>query len=207
MTEYAYARVSTTDQSEMRQIEKFNKIKVMKENIFIDKSTGANFERSGYQALKEKIKKGDILYLDSLDRLGREYDLMKNEWYELTRKKGAEIVVLDNDMLDSRKFKAMGDMGKLFEDQFLSMLSYAAHLERQKIKERQREGIEIAQKNGVKFGRPKKNNKTKLAAAFKMYDERTHTILEIEAITGISKATLYRRLKERDLNKSENKIR
>jgi DNA invertase Pin-like site-specific DNA recombinase len=110
--------------------------------LFIDQQYGKNFEREKYQAMKQVIREGDLIYVDALDRLGRDYDGVIKEWKSITRDLNADIVVLENETLfDSRKFKSMGDMGKLMEDQFLSLLSYVADQERKKIRQRQAEGI------------------------------------------------------------------
>lgn len=133
-----------------------NVIGIEERYIFIDKQSGKDFNRPQYQAMRLVVRKGDLIYVDALDRLGRDYDGIIREWKYITRDINADIVVLENETLfDSRKFKTMGDLGKLMEDQFLSLLSYVAEQERKKTKQRQAEGIEVALKNGVKFGRPK----------------------------------------------------
>ncbi|MDF2652199.1 MAG: recombinase, partial [Paenibacillus sp.] len=127
------------------------------------------------------IRKGDLVYLSALDRLGRDYDGIISEWKYITREMNADIVCLDNETLfDSRKFKTMGDLGKLLEDQFLSMLAYVAVQERKKNRVRQAEGIEVAKAEGVKFGRPK----VEIDSAFvQTYDEwKTGAITAIAAM-------------------------
>lgn len=151
-----YARVSAKDQNPERQLKKFRDIGIEERYIFIDKQSGKDFNRPQYQGMLLIIREGDLLYLDALDRLGRDYDGIIREWKYITRELNADIVVLENETLfDSRKFRTMGDLGKLMEDQFLSLLSYVAEQERKKNKQRQAEGIEVAKKNGVKFGRRK----------------------------------------------------
>ncbi|MEB9844984.1 recombinase family protein [Bacillus cereus] len=150
-----YIRVSAKDQNIERQLKKMKDLQIEDRFIFIDKESGKNFERPSYQSMKKIIREGDLLHIDSLDRLGRNYDGVITEWKYITRELKADIVVLDNETLfDSRKFKDMGDMGKLMEDQFLSLLSYVAEQERNKIKQRQAEGIAEAKRKGQKFGRP-----------------------------------------------------
>ena len=152
-----YIRVSSKDQNPERQIKKMRNLNIEDRYMFIDKSSGKNFTRPQYQAMLLIIREGDIIYLDALDRLGRNYTGIIDEWNYITRNLKADIVILENeDLFDSRKFKTMGDLGKLLEDQFLSMLSYIADQERDKIKQRQAEGIVIAKNKGIKFGRPKK---------------------------------------------------
>ncbi|MEI4651687.1 recombinase family protein [Bacillus cereus] len=150
-----YIRVSAKDQNIQRQLKKMKDLQIEDRFIFIDKESGKHFDRPSYQSMKKIIREGDLLHIDSLDRLGRNYDGIIAEWKYITRELKADIVVLDNETLfDSRKFKDMGDMGKLMEDQFLSLLSYVAEQERNKIKQRQAEGIAEAKRKGQRFGRP-----------------------------------------------------
>ncbi|PEC71893.1 recombinase [Bacillus thuringiensis] len=150
-----YIRVSTKEQNIERQLKKMKELQIEDRFIFIDKETGKHFNRPNYKAMREIIREGDLLHLDSLDRLGRDYDGVIREWKYITRELKADILVLDNETLfDSRKFKSMGDMGKLMEDQFLSLLSYVAEQEKKKTEKRQAEGIAAAKERGVKFGRP-----------------------------------------------------
>lgn len=153
---FGYIRVSSKDQNEGRQKEKMLAKGVSDRDIYIDKATGTNFDRPMYRALINNLRKGDLIYIDALDRLGRNYDDVIAEWKFITRELEADIVALDKESLfDSRRFKSMGDMGKLMEDQFLSLLSYIADQERIKIKQRQSEGIAIARAQGKHLGRPK----------------------------------------------------
>lgn len=150
-----YIRISAKDQNIARQLKKMKDLQIEDRFIFVDKESGKHFDRPSYQSMKKIIREGDLVFLDSLDRLGRNYDGIITEWKYITRELKADIVVLENETLfDSRKFKGMGDMGKLMEDQFLSLLSYVAEQERKKIKKRQAEGITEAKRRGQKFGRP-----------------------------------------------------
>jgi DNA invertase Pin-like site-specific DNA recombinase len=150
--------VSAKDQNPERQFVKFRELEVDERYIFIDKKSGKNFDRPGYQAMRLMIREGDLLYMDALDRLRRDYDGIIAEWKYITRELNADIICLDNEALfDSRKFKTMGDIGKLLEDQFLRMLAYVAEQERMKNYNRQAESIEVARGNGVKFGRLKRS--------------------------------------------------
>ncbi|OWA33019.1 recombinase [Saccharibacillus sp. O16] len=150
-----YCRVSSKDQNPERQRIKFSELGIEERFIFIEKASGKDFERPQYKTMRNLIRKGDLLHLDSLDRLGRDYDGIIREWKEITREIEADIVCLDNaELFDSRKFRSMGEIGKLLEDQMLSLLAYVADVERKKNLVRQREGIIVAQANGVKFGRP-----------------------------------------------------
>lgn len=155
MTVFGYVRVSSTDQNEGRQLEKMNAKGVAERNLFVDKASGKDFDRPEYKVLRRALQEGDLVYIDALDRLGRNYDEVISEWKYITRELGADIVVLENEALfDSRKFRDMGDMGKLMEDQFLSLLAYVADQERKKIRQRQREGIALAKQQGKHLGRP-----------------------------------------------------
>ncbi len=155
---YGYIRVSSKDQNEQRQLHKMLERGVEARRIFVDKASGKNFERPQYQLLRKVLNEKDIIYMDALDRLGRNYDEVISEWKYITRELKADIVVLENESLfDSRKFREMGEMGQLMEDQFLSLLSYVADQERKKIRQRQAEGIEVARSQGKHLGRPQMN--------------------------------------------------
>lgn len=198
-----YIRVSSKDQSELRQLKKMKELGIEERFIFIDKKSGKDFDREQYQALRRIIREGDLLYLDSLDRLGRNYEQVIDEWKYITRILNADIVILENEaVFDSRKFKSMGDTGKLMEDQFLSLLSYVADQERKKIKQRQAEGIYIAQINGVKFGRPKKEIDDKFKEIYYQWkdkslpDEERISAVKAMSILNLKPNTFYRRVKE-----------
>ncbi|ACM15916.1 putative DNA recombinase (plasmid) [Bacillus cereus Q1] len=152
---YGYIRVSTKDQNEQRQLHKMMERGVEARRIFVDKASGRDFDRPQYQLLRKILSTDDIVYIDALDRMGRNYDEVISEWKYITRELQADIVVLENETLfDSRKFREMGDMGRLMEDQFLSLLSYVADQERKKIHQRQAEGIAVAKSQGKHLGRP-----------------------------------------------------
>lgn len=166
MKTYAYARVSARDQNLERQIEAFIKFGIDKSRIFSDKKSGKDFERNGYKRLIKLLKRGDLLVIKSIDRLGRNYDQIIAEWAHITNCVGADILVLDMPLLDTR---SKGDtlVGKFISDIVLQILSFVAESERENIKARQADGIRIAKLNGVKFGRPKKNYSDKfLSVAF-----------------------------------------
>ena len=149
-----YIRVSTKEQNEARQIKTMQDLGIEDRFIFIDKMTGAEFDREQYQAMKLVLREGDTLYLDSLDRLGRNYDMIKEEWHYITRTLKCDIICLDmEDVFNSKKFREMGDIGKVMEDMMLSMLSYVAETELKKNHERQRQGIAIAKAEGKYKGR------------------------------------------------------
>lgn len=202
--EYFYVRVSTKEQEIERQLIKAKELGISEEHIFIDKQSGKDFNREAYQELKKTLRAGDIVYLDALDRLGRNYDLIIQEWREITREINADIVVLDNaSLFDSRQFKTMGDMGKLMEDQFLSLLAFVADQERKKLLQRQKEGIAIAKAAGKYKGKPKKytERNPKLVQAVEWYIEGKKTVKEITLITGISRSSLYEYIKENNIQR------
>lgn len=148
---YGYIRVSTREQNEERQIRAMQEFGVLSVNMICDKQSGKDFERPGYKRLVKKIKPGDTLVIKSIDRLGRNYDEILEQWRILTKEKQADIVVLDMPLLDTRQEKNL--TGTLIADIVLQLLSYVAQTEREFIKQRQREGIEVARANGVRLGR------------------------------------------------------
>ena len=149
--QYGYARVSTKEQNEGRQLAALTEFGVAEKCIFMDKQSGKNFERDNYKKLLEKLKTGDTLVVKSIDRLGRNYDEILEQWRSITKEKGADIVVLDMPLLDTRNSRDL--TGTLIADIVLQLLSYVAQTEREFIRQRQAEGIAIAKQNGVKFGR------------------------------------------------------
>lgn len=193
----AYGRVSAKDQNPERQLVKFRELGVEDRFIFVDKQSGKDFDRPRYQAMRMMLREGDLVYLDALDRLGRDYDGIISEWKYITREIGADIVCLDNETLfDSRKFKTMGDFGKVMEDQFLSLLAYVAEQERKKNRQRQAEGIEVARTEGVTFGRPKHHINDKFIKAYEEWKAGKLTATAAMQQIGMKKPTFYRRVKE-----------
>ena len=152
---YGYVRVSTTEQNPDRQIKKMFEYGIDAKNVYMDKASGKNLARKNYQLLISKLKAGDLVVLDSLDRLGRSYDDITNEWKRITREVGADIVALDLEFMDSRKFKDFADIGKVMEDMILSVLAWKAQKERTDLLRRQKEGIALAKARGVYKGKSK----------------------------------------------------
>ena len=148
---YGYVRVSTREQNEERQIIALRAVSVPEENIFLDKQSGKDFQRPQYQKLVKKLKPDDLLYIKSIDRLGRDYGEILEQWRIITKEKQAAIVVLDMPLLDTRQGKDL--TGMLIADIVLQLLSYVAQTEREFIRQRQAEGIAAAKARGVKFGR------------------------------------------------------
>ena len=149
---YGYVRVSTREQNEDRQMIALNEAGVSKQNIYMDKQSGKNFARPQYKKLVRRMKKDDLLYIKSIDRLGRNYSEILEQWRILTKDKGIDIVVLDMPLLDTRRGKDL--MGTFLSDIVLQVLSFVAENERTNIRQRQAEGIAAAKARGVKFGRP-----------------------------------------------------
>lgn len=194
-----YVRVSSKDQNEGRQLVKMQELGIEERFIFVDKQSGKDFDRPQYQAMKQVIREGDLVYIDSLDRLGRNYDGILEEWKNITRTINADIVILENETLfDSRKFKAMGDIGKLMEDQFLSMLSYVAEQERKKIRQRQAEGIARAKTEGRTGGRPMIKIDDKFVQAYTQWKAGEIKAVEAMELAGMKKVTFYNRVKEHE---------
>ena len=149
---YGYIRVSSRDQNEDRQLVALKEVGVSEKSIYLDKQSGKDFNRPQYKKLLRKLKKDDLLYIKSIDRLGRNYEEILQQWHVLTKEKGIDIVVLDMPLLDTRRGKDL--MGTFLSDIVLQVLSFVAENERTNIRQRQAEGIAAAKARGVKFGRP-----------------------------------------------------
>lgn len=149
---YGYIRVSSTDQNEDRQLIAMAQLSVPKRNLYIDKQSGKDFNRPQYRRMVRKLRPGDLLYVLSIDRLGRNYEEIQKEWRHLTKELGIDICVIDMPLLDTRQGKDL--MGTFIADLVLQILSFVAQSERENIKKRQAEGIAAAKARGVKFGRP-----------------------------------------------------
>ena len=152
MSIYGYVRVSSTDQNEDRQMIALQGAAVPEKNIFMDKQSGKDFERPQYRRLVRRLRRDDLLYVKSIDRLGRNYSEILEQWRMLTKEKGVDIAVLDMPLLDTRRGKDL--MGTFLSDIVLQVLSFVAENERDNIRQRQAEGIAAAKARGVRFGRP-----------------------------------------------------
>lgn len=194
MNIYAYARVSSIEQNENRQLLEFNKLGVDFKRIYVDKQSGKDFERIQYNKMIRTLKSGDLLYVLSIDRLGRNYEEIQVQWRILTKEIGVDICVIDMPLLDTRRDKDL--IGTFIADLVLQVLSFVAQNERENIKKRQEQGIEAAKLKGVRFGRPKKvfdESFEELVRRWSSGEISTGYILEKYEI---SMATLYRRKKE-----------
>ena len=154
ITHYGYIRVSSKEQNEDRQLIAMREQNIPENNIYIDKQSGSSFDRPSYKRMVRRMKKGDLLYIKSIDRLGRNYEEIQQQWKILTKEKGIDIVVLDMPLLDTRRGKDL--VGTFLSDIVLQVLSFVAENERSNIKQRQAEGIAAAKLRGVRFGRPPK---------------------------------------------------
>jgi len=191
---YGYVRVSTAEQNEDRQMIAMSELNIPAEQIYIDKLSGKDFNRPAYQSLVKKLRSGDLLYIKSIDRLGRNYDEIQNQWRILTKERGVDIAVLDMSLLDTRNGRDL--MGTFLADVVLQLLAFVAQNERENIKKRQFEGIAAAKARGVCFGRPIKKPPENFAEVVKLWECGKLTITEVLAQTGFKQATFYNRLRE-----------
>ena len=191
---YGYIRVSTKEQNEDRQLIAMSNLEIPKKNLFIDKQSGKDFERPQYKQMVKILKKGDVLYLLSIDRLGRNYEEIQNQWKILTKEKGVDICVLDMPILDTRTYKDL--IGTFVSDLVLQVLSFVSENERDNIRKRQAEGIAAAKARGVKFGR----ERVKLPAEFEkakcLFLSGELTVNESASLCGMNKSTFYKYARE-----------
>lgn len=191
---YGYVRVSSCDQNEDRQLIALRKLEIPEKNIFMDKQSGKDFDRPQYKRMVRKLKKDDLLYIKSIDRLGRNYGEILEQWQILTKKKDVDIVVLDMPLLDTRRGKDL--MGTFLSDIVLQVLSFVAENERSNIRQRQAEGIAAAKARGVRFGRPGIETPECFVWTVRAWERKEITIQEAIRRCGMSEATFYRRLRE-----------
>ena len=194
MTEYGYVRVSSTDQNEERQISTLREKQILQKNIYKDKQSGKDFERPQYKKMLKRLKAGDLLYILSIDRLGRNYKEIQNQWRILTKEIGVDICVIDMPLLDTRNGKDL--MGTFIADLVLQILSFVAQSERENIRKRRSQGIAAAKKRGVRFGRPEKPIPEGFAETVKLWEKKEIDIKAVLEMCGLKVATFYRRLRE-----------
>ena len=185
---YGYIRVSTKDQNEDRQFIALREMSVPEKNIFLDKQSGKDFKRPMYIRMLKRMKKDDLLYVKSIDRLGRNYDEILEQWRILTKEKGVDIVVLDMPLLDTRRGKDL--MGTFLSDIVLQVLSFVAENERTNIRQRQAEGIAAAKKRGIRFGRPPKPLPKNFHEIYQQWKNGKITGLEAAKACGMPMSTL-----------------
>ena len=202
MAIYGYIRVSSMDQNEDRQLAAMQKARVPRCNVYIDKKSGKDFKRPMYKKMLRRLRSGDLVYIKSIDRLGRNYQDVVDQWQYLTRVKKVDIVVIEMPLLDTRRGKDL--MGTFLSDIVLQVLSFVAENERSNIRSRQREGIEAAKKRGVKFGRPAIPLPDNFMEIYKKWEDREITSYEAAVLCGFSRTTFYNRVQVIKNQKSNN---
>lgn len=190
---YGYARVSTINQHLDRQIDELHKVGLFDSQIFIDKESGKDFNRTNYKKLLKKLKSGDVLYVKSIDRLGRNYNMILDEWRILTKEKDIDIVVIDMPLLDTR-IEGKNLVGKFIADVVMQVLSFVAENERETMKQRQAEGIRMAKLRGVKFGRPSTPTPKNFDEIVNLFLNKEVTSKQAIEMSGLSRGTFYRKL-------------
>ena len=194
MEKYGYVRVSAADQNEARQLIEMEQLELKPENIFIDKQSGKDFNRPEYLKLMKILEKGDLLYVKAIDRLGRNYKEIQDQWRIITKEMEVDVVVIDMPLLDTRVGKDL--MGTFIADLVLQVLSFVAQNERENIKKRQEEGIKAAKLNGVEFGRPVIIPPENFPHLVKDWENGKISAQKVADDCNMSIATFYRRLRE-----------
>jgi DNA invertase Pin-like site-specific DNA recombinase len=193
MAEYGYIRVSSHNQNEERQLVAMHGLKIPPDKIFIDKQSGKDFNRPKYRALLKKLRAGDLLYIVSIDRLGRNYAEIQNQWRILTKEKGVDVAVIDMPLLDTRLNKDL--MGTFIADLVLQILSFVAQNTRENIRKTQAEGIAAAKARSVRFGRPEKDLPANFGELVNHWKQGRLKTAEMLKICGICRASLYAKVK------------
>lgn len=191
---YGYVRVTSIDQNEERQTVELSKRNVLPKNIYIDKQSGKSFERQQYKKLVRKLKQGDLLYILSIDRLGRNYLEIQEQWRILTKEKGIDICIIDMPLLDTRNGKDL--TGIFIADLVSQILSFVAQNERENIRKRQAQGIAVAKAQGVKFGRPEIMLPENFGELVREWEKKRLPLSEVLNVCKISETTFYRKLRE-----------
>lgn len=191
---YGYIRVSARDQNEDRQLIALKERNVPPKNIYIDKQSGKDFLRPKYMKLLRKVKSGDLIIVKSIDRLGRNYQEIIEQWRIITKEKGVDIIVLDMPLLDTTRGKDL--LGTFIADIVLQLLSFVAENERENIRTRQAEGIEAAKKRGVVFGRPKKELPEDFEIICMKWLRKELTTVEAMERTNLKQSTFYNKVRE-----------
>lgn len=200
MAVYGYIRVSTADQNTARQFVALEKLKIPKNNLYVDKQSGKDFNRPAYKRLLKRLKEGDLLYIKSIDRLGRNYEEIQEQWRILTKEKKIDIVVLDMSLLDTRNGKDL--LGNFISDVVLQILSFVSENERNNIRSRQAEGIAAAKASGVKFGRPELPLPENFYEIHQAWRDKKIPLREASEACGMPVGTFYTKARkiERTLN-------
>ena len=201
-TTYGYVRVSSQDQNEDRQLIALREKLVDPKTTFIDKQSGKDFDRPQYKKMLKKLKPGDLLYVLSIDRLGRNYEEIQRQWRVLTKEIGIDICVIDMPLLDTRNGRDL--MGTFIADLVLQILSFVAQSERENIRKRQAEGIAAARARGVHLGRPPKEMPPDFVQIVGDWENGKITFSEALKRSGLTETTFYRRRREAKLQQGEN---
>lgn len=192
---FGYARVSSKEQNEERQLNAFKDFNINDRDIYIDKQSGKDFNREQYNLLKSNLRKNDLLIVKSIDRLGRNYEMIVNEWKDITKNIKADICVIDMPLLDTRNKKDL--LGTFISDLVLQILSYVSETERTFIKQRQKEGISNAITNGIKFGRPKIEKPIEFDNIINQWKKKEITAKNAMKILGLKPNTFYNLVKNK----------
>lgn len=189
--QYGYVRVSTKEQHTDRQMAAMEKAGILRNHIYEDKQSGKDFERPQYKRLIRKLKSGDVLYIKSIDRLGRDYDEIIQQWRKITKEMEVDIVVIDFPLLDTRSRE--NDLTGIFiADLVLQILSYVAQVERENIRQRQKEGIEVAKVKGIRFGRPHKELPSDFAVVYSQWELKRISAREAGRRLGVDHKTFQK---------------
>lgn len=196
---YGYARVSARDQNEARQLDALSAFPVREDHIYIDKQSGKDFERPQYKKLMKKLRPGDLFVVHSIDRMGRNYEEILEQWRFITKEKGADIVVLDFPLLDTRGRHGETDLtGRFIADLVLQILAYVAQTERENIRRRQAEGIASAKARGVQFGRRRAPLPDNFQEVVQAWQDKKMTLQQAANACEMPKGTFYHRVKEQE---------
>lgn len=197
MNTYGYVRVSSVDQNEERQMIEMEKAGIEKKNIFMDKQSGKDFDRTQYRKMVRRLKEGDLLYILSIDRLGRNYEEIQNQWRILTKEKKIDICVIDMPLLNTTSGKDL--MGTFIADLVLQILSFVAQNERENIRKRQEQGIAAAKARGVRFGRPENEMPEGFNEIVKRWRNKEIDICKALEVCGMSRSTFFRKIKSMEI--------
>ena len=206
INKYGYVRVSTKDQNEDRQLEAMKQLEILEKNIYVEKISGKDFNRPVYQKLVKKLRADDLLYIKSIDRLGRNYEEILEQWRILTKEKKVDIIVLDMPLLDTRRGKDL--MGTFLSDIVLQVLSFVAESESKNIRQRQAEGIAAAKAKGVKFGRPPRSVPDNFDEVHREWRAKKMTLKEAAKACDMPVGTFYGKIRkmedERQMGRKQN---
>ena len=186
---FGYIRVSSADQNEDRQRLAMNSLLIPQQNIYVDKQSGRDFDRPQYRRMVKRLQAGDLIYVLSIDRLGRNYEEIQRQWRILTKELGVDICVIDMPLLDTRNGKDL--MGTFIADLVLQILSFVAQSERENIRKRQAEGIDAARARGVQFGRPRRSLPENFSEVHRDWREKKLTLAQAAQVCGLPRGTFY----------------